>query len=39
VEGKRLGIELEDMLEAIEKHWKRLRVRGEGKRESGGREG
>lgn len=24
VEGKRLGIELEDMEEAIEKHWKRL---------------
>lgn len=27
VEGKRLGIELEDMEEAIEKHWKRLNSR------------
>lgn len=28
VEGKRLGIELEDMEEAIGRHWKRLRDRG-----------
>jgi len=27
VEGKRLGIDLEDMQEAIEKHWKRLSTR------------
>src|SRR6202158_5580984 len=27
VEGKRLGIKLEDMEEAIEKHWKRLNSR------------
>ena len=39
VEGKRLGIELEDMQEAIEKHWKRLRGAGTKKAEQGGREG
>lgn len=27
VEGKRLGIELTDMQEALEKHWKRLNIR------------
>ncbi|HXR33160.1 MAG TPA: GntR family transcriptional regulator [Verrucomicrobiae bacterium] len=40
VEGKRLGVDLDDMQQALEKHWKNLRVRSEGKRESskGGRE-
>jgi GntR family transcriptional regulator len=28
VESKRLGIELEDLQGAVEKHWKRLRLRG-----------
>lgn len=28
VESKRLGIDLEDVQSAIEKHWKRLRTRG-----------
>jgi len=35
VEGKRLGIDLEDMQEAIEKHWKRLSTRWAKKTESG----
>jgi len=45
VEGKRLGIELVDMQEAIEKHWKRLSGRSSKKTgrgpetEQGGREG
>ncbi len=40
VEGKRLGIELEDMQEAIEKHWKRLSGKWARKTEpgQGGRE-
>ena len=28
VEGKRLGIDLPDILEAVEKHWKRLHRKG-----------
>lgn len=28
VEGKRLGVELQDIQEAIEKHWKRLHRKG-----------
>jgi GntR family transcriptional regulator len=28
VESKRLGIELEDLQEAVDKHWKRLKPRG-----------
>jgi len=28
VEGKRLGIELQDIQEAVEKHWKRLQRKG-----------
>jgi GntR family transcriptional regulator len=28
VESKRLGIELEDLQEAVDKHWKRLKLRG-----------
>jgi GntR family transcriptional regulator len=39
VEGKRLGIELEDMEEAIAKHWKRLDIKSvpnmEGSQEGG----
>ncbi len=31
VEGKRLGIDLRDMQEAIEKHWSRLSFKQEGK--------
>jgi hypothetical protein len=40
VEGKRLGIELADMQEAIEKHWKSLNNRPAANREGsqGGRE-
>jgi GntR family transcriptional regulator len=41
VEGKRLGIGLEDMQEAIAKHWSRLRSKRDAKTEQGrgGREG
>jgi len=28
VEGKRLGVELQDIQEAVEKHWKRLQRKG-----------
>ncbi|MGB2628822.1 MAG: GntR family transcriptional regulator [Candidatus Acidiferrum sp.] len=37
VEGKRLGIDLQDMKEAIEKHWNSLSSKREGKREAGHR--
>ena len=41
VESKRLGIELADMQEALEKHWKRLNSRRSSRSEpaQGGREG
>jgi DNA-binding transcriptional regulator YhcF (GntR family) len=35
VEGKRLGVGLEDMQEAIEKHWNRLRSKSGSKAEPG----
>jgi GntR family transcriptional regulator len=35
VEGKRLGIDLQDMQEAIAKHWARLTLKREGKQDPG----
>lgn len=35
VEGKRLGIDLQDMQEAIAKHWARLTSKREGKQDPG----